>query len=130
MATALRRDEHSAEFFDGTARGELLLRITPDGRFLPPDARLDPEDPDQALTWVTAAGTGRLISWIVGRGRPDADGHQAVGGVAGLGVLDEGPWVQGPIIADDPGTLVAGAVVRVTFPSVEEGEVAPAFVVT
>ncbi|MFC4585230.1 Zn-ribbon domain-containing OB-fold protein [Sphaerisporangium corydalis] len=118
----VQRDEATAAFFDGTARGEFLLRRCPDcGTFLSPQAEQCPEGGTD-LEWVPASGLGRVVTWSVVHGRgvfPTV--------VAAVVELDEGPWwwtqVTGPGLPDD----LAGLRVRVDFARYEDNEAVPVF---
>jgi uncharacterized OB-fold protein len=124
----VRRDAASADFFDGTARGEfLVVRDRASGRFLDPktDITIDPN----RLERVPAAGTGTIVSWSVVHGR-DADGSPTRA-VVGIVELTEGPWWWTELRAD-PDADLYGAPARVEFVSSGDGErdeVVPVFFV-
>ncbi|MGE2728633.1 Zn-ribbon domain-containing OB-fold protein [Mycolicibacterium vaccae] len=122
----VQRDAASAEFFDGTQRGEfLLVRDNQTGEFLSPqfDTTVDPE----RYTYVAAAGTGTVVSWSVI--------HQRAGeGVVhrlpvGIVELDEGPWWWTSFPEADPDADLFGARVRVAFQVLggDEAEAIPYF---
>ncbi len=108
----VRRDAETAEFFDGTARGELLLvREKATGRML--DPKFDVGDEPEAYERVPAAGTGAVMSWSVVHGRgPDGATTRTVVGIV---ELDEGPWWWTEIAGADPDADLMGARVRATF---------------
>lgn len=115
----VRRDSQTAEFFDGTARGELLLvRERATGRILDPkfDIAFAPESYER----VPAAGTGTVISFAVVHGR-SADGS-ASRTVVGIVELDEGPWWWTEIAGVDPDAELIGGRVRATFVATGDGE--------
>lgn len=85
------RDAATAAFFDGTARGELLLRTCADGHWSEPDVGCCTTCSTPELSWSAASGTGRVVSWSVVHGRPRADGT-ASRRVVAVVELDEGPW--------------------------------------
>lgn len=121
------RDEASAQFFEAAREGRFLLRRGSNGTYLAPSSRLDPEDPTKELEWAEASGDGHLLSWIVGRARPDATGAQPIVSLGGLIALQEGPWILAPIDCDDVGALRAGLPVSATYPAPLDGEVLPVF---
>lgn len=55
-------DHDSGPFWAGAARGDLLVAIGQDGRPVHPARHQGVNTP---ITWVPAAGTGRVHSWIV-----------------------------------------------------------------
>jgi uncharacterized OB-fold protein len=121
---AVRRDEATAEFFDGTARGEfLLVKDTQTGEVLAPqfDVTADPE----RYVRVPAAGTGTVVSWSVVHERA-ADGSAGRLPV-GIVELDEGPWWWTSITGVDPGEDLLGRRVQVAFEKVGDGETIPYF---
>jgi uncharacterized OB-fold protein len=109
---AVQRDAATAEFFDGTARGEfLLVRDTRTGAVREPqfDTSADPG----RYVRVPAAGTGTVVSWAVVH-RREADGSTARTTV-GIVELDEGPWWWTSITGVDPDDDLLGRRVRVAF---------------
>jgi uncharacterized OB-fold protein len=126
---SVTRDEASAPFYDGTASDRLLIRRCPQcGTFHPPQARRC-VDSDE-LEWAQALGTGVLISWAVDHGPPlDAVLAAADGRTSAYGIveLDEGPWMQVPLVGVDPDSLSEGMAMRVTFVRPGDGEAIPAF---
>jgi len=126
----VERDAASAPFFDAARDGRLLLRRAGDGTYFGPGVRWDPRDPAEALEWSGASGDGELVTWIVGRARPDDSGSQAVVSLGGLIALDEGPWILAPLECGDVSELHAGARVFATYPTPDRGEVLPVFVTT
>ena len=124
---AVRRDEATAEFFDGTARGELLLvKDTQTGEVLAPqfDTAVDPE----RYVRVPAVGTGTVVSWAVVHERA-ADGSTSRRPV-GIVELDEGPWWWTSITGVDPGEDLLGRRVQVAFEKIGDGETIPYFTAT
>ncbi len=123
----IQRDAASAEFFDGTARGELLVRRC---------AACDHHDAPQSLscarcgsddlTWTPARGTGTIASWTVLHGRP-RDGEPVPRNVAAIVELDEGPWLHARIIGAKPEAIATGHRVAVDFVCPEGGEAVPVF---
>jgi uncharacterized protein len=124
---AVRRDEATAGFFDGTARGQfLLVKDTQTGEMLGPqfDTTIDPE----RYVRVPAAGTGTVVSWAVVHERT-ADGPTGRRPV-GIVELDEGPWWWTSITGVDPGEDLLGRRVQVAFEKVGDGETIPYFTAT
>lgn len=125
--TPVRRDAQSGAFFDGTARGEFLLReniIT--GEILAPQTAVADES---AYRWVPASGHGTLVSWTTVFGR-DAERDIVPLHVLAVVELDEGPWWWTRLIAQDT-EPVSGASVHAVFlesGDADEHENVPVFV--
>ncbi|MCU1600468.1 MAG: hypothetical protein JWO22_1177 [Frankiales bacterium] len=85
------RNDETAAFFDGTARGELLLRTCPSGHWSEPEAACCTTCGVTDLSWSASKGTGRVVSWSAVHGRPRDDGS-ADRRVIAVVELDEGPW--------------------------------------
>ena len=123
----ITRDDASAAFFDGTARGVLLLRRCDDcGRRSAPRTLTCPACHSARLAWEPARGTGTLASWTVVHHRP-ARGAPTPRTVAGLVELDEGPWLHARIDGIDPSRLRAGLPLIVAFDRPADGEAIPVF---
>lgn len=119
---AIARDDASAEFFDATARGELLVRRCDGcGQFLPPPSEQCSGCHGTALSWSPVAGGAQVVSWSVVRGR-DVDPV-----VVGLVELDEGPWLHGQLVDADPAAVAVGVRLAVGFERPEGGEAVPVF---
>ena len=125
----VERDERSAAFFDAAANGQLLIRRCPVcGTGHPPQTQrcVDSED----LVWEPASGQATLISWGVDHSAPldpvlaSADGVTSTYGIV---ELDEGPWLQVPIVGASDDTLAEGVAMRVEFVRPGGGELIPAF---
>jgi uncharacterized OB-fold protein len=102
------RDDDSAEFFDGTARGDLMIkRCDTCGHFLRPDSIACSQCHGTALSWTKSSGRGSLVSWIVVHG-PDRP-------VVGLVELEEGPWLHARLIDVDMRALSVGDGFEVDF---------------
>jgi hypothetical protein len=122
----VQRDQATAEFFDGTARGEfLLVKDTQTGEVLAP--QFDPAVDPERYVRVPAAGTGTVVSWVVVHERePDGSaGRRPVGIVE----LDEGPWWWTSITGASPDEDLFGRRVQVAFEKVGDGETIPYFTV-
>ncbi len=125
------RDEASAEFFDGAAAGQFLLRQCAAGHVSEPAAAQCTTCAATALHWVPAAGGATLVSWAVSWTRPAA-GEPPRQTVLVIGELDEGPWWWTQLAGDpEPavGALAAGRRLRIEFQRADaEHEAVPVFV--
>ena len=110
------RDDDSIEFFDGTARGELMIkRCDSCGQFQRPDAIACSKGHAITLSWTESSGRGWLVSWIVVHGEPSS--------VVGLVELDEGPWLHGRLVDVDTRTLSVGDAFTVDFEQAGEEKI-------
>ena len=84
------RDDATAEFFDGTAAGQFLLRHCPacDAISAPQAVQCERCD-STTLDWRPASGDATLVSWAIAH-RTTAGGE--VLDVLCIGQLAEGPW--------------------------------------
>jgi uncharacterized OB-fold protein len=118
----VRRDEATAAFFDGTARGELLLFRCPAGHFSPPYSQQCDTCASVDLTAVAASGGASVVSRSVAHRR---GGHRDILVVA---ELDEGPWWWSKVIDVEPEQVVAGVRLTVVVERAdEESEAVPVF---
>lgn len=123
--TPVVRDDYSAPFFDGAARGELMLRYSPSsGEWSEPAALVCSATRADDLQWRPAQGRGTLVSWTVIPGRA-RDGQPAVATVVGIVEMVEGPWLTLRLDRADGARLRAGLPVRVDFVRPEGGEAMP-----
>lgn len=118
-AFAIQRDAATAEFLDGTKRGEfLIVKDTWTGEMLAPqfDVSVDP----QRYVRVPAAGTGTVVSWSVV--------HQRGGGRLPVGIveLDEGPWWWTSFPDADVDADLFGVRVTVAYEVLGDGDTAEA----
>ncbi|MCI2424214.1 OB-fold domain-containing protein [Saccharopolyspora sp. K220] len=119
---SVSRNEASAEFFDGTARGELLVRRCPQcSLVIAPNVPQCPDCASIDLTWEPAGGTATLVTWTVVPGPDDT----AV--VAGIVELTEGPWLHARILGVAPEDLAEGLALSVGFQRYGDGEAVPVF---
>ncbi|MGW9029413.1 Zn-ribbon domain-containing OB-fold protein [Streptomyces sp. NPDC055722] len=122
------RDSASAEFFDGTRRGVLLLRrLSSTGEYLDPSTVPTPSE-EADLAYVPAAGGGRVVSWAALHSR--REGGEPVRTVIGIVELDEGLWWWSRLVGVDPDADLFDLRVEVDFvPSGPEPhhEVMPVF---
>jgi len=123
------RDAATAEFFDGTAAGQFLLRHCTDcGALSTPQAAQCERCCSTALDWRPASGDAILVSWTVAHGRPDASGT-ASRTVLGIAELAEGPWWWSQIADADPAQLRVGTPLRIIFRRYDaQHEAVPVFV--
>ena len=110
----VQRDEATAEFFDGAAAGQFLLRTCAEGHFSEPAAAACTTCGRTELAWVPVAGGATLVSWAVSYGRPAGD-EPPPRTVLVIGELDEGPWWWAQLDDSGGGELAAGQRLRVEF---------------
>jgi uncharacterized protein len=129
-ATAVRRDAATAEFFDGTARGEFLLRRCADcGELAEPYLLRCPSCESAELGWQAATGGATVVSWSVVHHRSAGDdGAPAPPSVVVIAQLDEGPFWWAEVLDADPARMEPGLSLRITFQAVPDHETVPAFV--
>ena len=122
------RDESTAEFFDGTGAGQLLLRRCPAGHFSESAATQCTTCSSAELTWTPASGGATLVSWAVTPGKA-AGAEPPESLVLVIAELDEGPWWWSQLQNCDPQELRVGRRLRVEFqrPDADQ-EAVPVFV--
>jgi uncharacterized OB-fold protein len=122
------RDEQTAEFFDGAAAGQFLLRCCPEGHFSEPAAAQCTTCGSTSLAWAPAAGGASLVSWAVTWGRA-RDGQPPRRTLLVIAEFDEGPWWWTQLEDADPEALTVGLRLTVAFRRADgEHEVVPVFV--
>ncbi len=124
-------DETAAEFWAGTARGELLVQTCGScGAWRMPPRPMCPTCQSIAVTWVPTSGQGTIWSFIVAH-PPLLPAYAELAPYNAIVVaLDEHPTIRfvGNLVATpagaindiDPGTIVIGEPVRVVFQTVED----------
>jgi uncharacterized protein len=123
----VERDGATAEFFDGAAAGQFLLRRCPAAHFSEPPAVACTTCGSTDLGWVPAAGGATLVSWTVVWGRPSRD-TEPERSVLVIAELDEGPWWWCQLVDADPASLAVGQRLRVEFRrAADEHEAVPVF---
>ena len=121
------RNEASAPFFDGTARGEFLLRrCTKCGAANTPLAEQCPVCGSTALDWEPAGGGATLVSWTVFHDPAGAEAPDTIT-VLAIGELDEGPWWWTILVGADPETLRLGQPLQLDFERNGDHEAVPVF---
>lgn len=112
--TAVRRDDATATFFDGTREGIFYLRrSTATGEILDPRAEQDSAG-NIALEWIPAAGTATLVSWAeVPHRSQGSDVPPSV--IVAIVEFDEGPWWWTQLVGARGQDLVIGMTVTVRF---------------
>ncbi|GAA2891826.1 hypothetical protein GCM10010472_57920 [Pseudonocardia halophobica] len=122
MVGKVARDAATAEFFDGTARGELLLRRCHDGHLSSPYATACETCAAADLTATPAKGGGTVVS--------HAAAHRRDGTTLPLVIveLDEGPWWWSCVVGAEPHEVTTGARVRLHHERADGGsEAVPVF---
>jgi uncharacterized OB-fold protein len=123
----LGRDDETATFLDGTARGELLLRRCRDGHWSEPAAMCCSTCCSAELAWEAASGTASLVSWAVTHSRP-TDGTADTHRVLAVVELAEGPWWWTSLADVAPEEAVIGLHLQVAFERASDGdEAVPVF---
>jgi uncharacterized OB-fold protein len=126
---SVHRSDDTNEFFDATGRGTLLIRrCRVCESYEAPATEVCPRGHE--LDWVAASGNARLITWGIRHETPDDPVLATPDGTScafGLVELQEGPWMQVPIVGVDPASLAEGAEMTVRFLRPGEGEAIPAF---
>jgi uncharacterized protein len=120
------RDHASEAFFDGTARGVLVLRRCDScGAVRGPEVVLCGSCSESAFTWFDATGTGHVESWIVLHPRTPDAGEQPR--VVVTVELTEGPWFVSALVGCDPAAIHHGMPVVVAFERPIDSESIPIF---
>lgn len=124
---AVRRDDDTAPFLDGAARGEFLLRRCRRCSGIGgPQERQCPACASTETEWVAATGAARVVSWSVVHART-ADGRSGAHTVTVIAEFDEGPWRWSQVVGADPGEMATGRRLQVAFEEDEGGEKLPVF---
>lgn len=111
-------DERTAEYFDGAARGELMLpRCDACNRLVWYPETECPHCGAQKFRWVPVSGRGRVFTWAVVRRAFLPAFEEMVPFVTALVALDEDPAVRivSYIVDCDPEALTADMPVEVVF---------------
>jgi uncharacterized OB-fold protein len=125
------RDDTTADFFDGTARGQFLVRsCAPSGHVSRPQARQCSVCGSTDLHWQPASGRAALVSWALVPGRrPGAADDDQPPTIVAIGQLDEGPWWWSQLVGAGQDSLAEGRRLRIAFrrTEVEGDEAVPVF---
>ena len=110
------RNEATAEFFDGTARGEFLLRrCTNCGAANTPLAEQCPVCASIAQDWEPASGGASLVSWTVYHDPVDGDAPARIT-VLAIAELDEGPWWWSLLVGAAPARQSSSSLAKAIGP--------------
>jgi uncharacterized OB-fold protein len=121
------RDDRSAEFFDATAQGRLILKRCDNcARISEPRTEMCPQCGSTQLSWVDSPGAATVVAYGVVNGR-SKDGAPPTRTPIGIVELDEGPWLHVQIVTEDPDSVAVGSRVTVAFERAEGGEAIPVF---
>jgi uncharacterized OB-fold protein len=122
------RNEATAAFFDGTARGELLLtRCRPHQHWNRPQAERCAECDSTELVPAPGSGRASLVSWVVVHPRPREGAPPPPPAVPAIVEMEEGPWWWTQLVDVDPSHLQEGEALRVVFERPDGGEAVPVF---
>lgn len=121
------RNDATAPFFDGTARGEFLLLRCPQGHWNRPQAERCAKCDSDELRPEPSSGRARLVTWAVVHPRPAADGEAGPPAVPAVVELEEGPWWWSQIVGFEPDDLRDGLALRVVFERPDGSEAVPVF---
>lgn len=121
------RDEASSTFLDAAKEGNFVIKSCDScSEKLSPKALACSRCHSEALSWVKASGTGRVVSWTVVPGRvfSTVTTDEVVFGIV---ELDEGPWWWAQLAMESQEAFL-GKAVEVAFEPSEDGvEMVPVF---
>lgn len=122
------RDERTADFLDGTAAGQFLLRKCDTCQSLSaPQARQCGQCGGTVLSWQPAAGGATVVSWAVTHTKPGPDGAARTAVIV-IAELDEGPWWWSQVVDAAPDAIQPGTRLRIDFARAnEDSEYVPVF---
>lgn len=122
------RNRDTEAFFDGTSRGQFLLRrCRPAGHFNRPQAEVCQACGSLDFDDVPARGAVRLVSWVVVPDRPRDDQPPGAPDIPAIVEFDEGPWWWSKLVGADPGSLYEGQPLQLGFERPEGSEAVPVF---
>jgi uncharacterized OB-fold protein len=117
-------DAATAEFLDGTAIGELRIRRCDRcGVLSAPQTQACAHCDSDHLSWIAAAGTGRVVTWSVAPAHPG----ETPASVIAIVELDEGPWLHSRLDGVEPDAVTVGLPVAVAFEQPGGGDSVPVF---
>jgi uncharacterized OB-fold protein len=108
------RDDDTAAFFDGTARGQFLLPRCRQGHASSPHARQCDTCGATELRLQPASGDATVVSWAVVPARPTEDGPGSPT-VLAVAELAEGPWWWSNITDANSEEVTVGTPLRIAF---------------
>lgn len=124
--TSVLRSTSSSEFFDGTARGELLLRRCSDCAHVRLARRpICRACGSEVSEYIPAQGSGEVITWAANP--PSRNSSNTESTLFGMVELTEGPWIETLLIDIAADDLWVGKPVAVSFVRGTEGEAYPVF---
>jgi uncharacterized OB-fold protein len=120
------RDGKTAEFLDGLARGELLMRECGNcGVVSEPSALTCSACGNGGLQWSRAGRQGQVVSWAVAHERTCDGGTERV--VLVIAQLAAGPWLWSRLVGADASEVAIGAQLILEFAAHASGETIPVF---
>ena len=123
----VHRDDASAQFFDATAQGRLLLRRCNDcDHVRGPEVPMCTECLSESFEWFDAVGTGHVESWVVLPGRSGTDAASMPRIVATV-ELTEGPWMISTLLDIVSSEVRYQMPVHVSFERPDDSESIPVF---
>jgi uncharacterized OB-fold protein len=126
----ITRDDDTADFFQGTARGQFLLRRCLNGHKSEPGVEQCPVCSSTELSWTPAAGRGTIISFATTHERPYG-ATPAKQTLLAIVELEEGPWWYSQVIDARSEDVVVGAKVEIQFCRADNAsEAIPVFVLS
>jgi uncharacterized protein len=122
------RDEQCDVFFDGTARGQFLIKKCQRcDDFADPRALQCPHCHSFDVSDIAAAGTATVVSWAVVHPRP-SDATQTSPTIVAIAELAEGPWWWAPLVGASPDHVRTGLAVEIGFErATPDSEAVPVF---
>ncbi len=121
-------DHDNKPFWDGCARGELLLQRCGDcGAYRHPPRPICDHCLSAKADWVASSGEGTVYSFVVVHRAFHPAWEEEVPYVVAIVELAEGPHVMTNIVDTPPETVTVGMPVRVTFDKVTDEISLPKF---
>lgn len=121
-------DEVSRPFFEGAARGVLMIQQCDGCRaFLAPGSRVCTECLNESLTWVAASGRATLFTFAIMHQRYHPGFFEDLPYNIAVVELEEGPRLNTTIVGLANDDLKVGLPLTVTFEQVGEGVSLPKF---
>ncbi len=121
-------DEASAPFFDGAARGVLMImRCEGCGTYLAPGTRFCSECLGEDLTWTEASGRGELFTFGIMHQRYHPGFDAEIPYNIAVVELEEGPRVNTNVVGCSNDELVVGMKLQAVFEKVADGVHLPKF---